>query len=276
MSRRFRGGPPPANHFKVPRSGLCAALFAFLLIALVTVSHTQTPQTASGVIRLKVKYKTGDVTKELARKRFFLIKGSLADNRSLIDTIRKTEIVSRDCYYRDQGVSAQLVKWLKENDCDSIYCRQVEESYIDGGEAVPEFKAAYGQALRELKTPEQARRWLANYLPAEIRDGYYNLKQKTIGDLIRQAELTTGGPVMSIMTDRKGTAYLTGIPPGTYTISNLIGSETAAANVLWICEREVKPGDLAVAMKRPFILSNEKDANVKCEIIERPLPICKK
>lgn len=276
MKSRFRGGLPPANHCKELRRGSCAALFACLLIALATVVHTQTPQTAHGVIRLKVKYKSGDTTKELPRKRFFLIKGSFDDNRSLIDTIRKTEQMSRDCYYRDKGASAQLIKWLKENDCESVYCRQIDDLYIAGGEAVPEFKAAYDQALRELNTPELARRWLLNYLPAEIRDGYYNVKQKAIGDLIKQAEASTGKPVMSVMTDRKGTAYLTGIEPGMYTISNLIASETESANILWICEREVKASDLAIAMKKPFTISNEPDPKVKCEIIERPMPVCVK
>lgn len=274
MNSRFRGGLPPANQRQVIRRGSCAALFAGLLIALVTVCHTQSPPGSSGVIRLKVRYKSGDLTRELPRKRFFLIKGSLQDNRSLIDTIRKTETMSRDCYYRDQGASGQLIKWLKENDCESVYCRQVDETYIKGSEAVPEFKAAYDQALQELKTPEVARRWLANYLPAEMRDGYYNSKQKAIGDLIKQAEASTGKPVMSIMTDRKGTAYLTGIEPGTYTISNLLGSETEKTSLLWICEKEVKATDLSIAMKRPFILSNEADPKVKCEIVERPLPIC--
>jgi len=37
-----------------------------------------------GVIRLKVKYKSGDATKELARKRFFLIKGSLGSKMAVI------------------------------------------------------------------------------------------------------------------------------------------------------------------------------------------------
>ena len=276
MNSRFRGGLPPANHCQELRRGLCAALFACLLLALVTICHTQTPQTVSGVIRLKVRYKSGDLTKELPRKRFFLIKGSLQDNRPLIDAIRKTETMSRECFYRDKGGSAQLVKWLKEYDCESVYCRQVDDAHINGSEAVPEFKAAYDQALQELKTPEVARRWLANYLPAEIRDGYYNSKQKAIGDLIKQAEASTGKPVMSIMTDRKGTAYLTGIEPGTYTISNLVGSETEKTSLLWICEREVKATDLAIAMKRPFVLSNETDPKVKCEIVERPLPTCSK
>lgn len=276
MNSRFRGGLPLANLCQGLRRGSCAALFACLLIALVTVCHTQSPQTINGVMRLKVRYKTGDLTKELPRKRFFLIKGSLEDNRSLIEAIRKTETVSRDCYYREQGASGQLIKWLKENDCESVYCRQVDDTYINGSEAVPEFKAAYDQALQELKTPEVARRWLANYLPAAVRDGYYNSKQRAIGELIKQAEAASGKPVMSIMTDRKGTAYLTGIEPGTYTISNLVGSETEKTSLLWICEREVKATDLSIAMKRPFVLSNETDPKVKCEIVERPLPICNK
>jgi hypothetical protein len=274
MISTLRTAQPPANRARALRRGSCAILFASLLIALVTAAHTQTPQTDRGVIRLKVKYKSADVTRELPRKRFFLIKGSLEDNKSLIDSIRKVDGMSRDCYYHDKGASVQLIKWLKENDCESVYCRQIDDAYINGSEAVPEFRAAYTQALRELKTPELARRWLPNYMPAEIRDGYYNLKQRAVGDLIKQAEAATGKPVISIMTDRKGSAYLTDIEPGRYTISNLVASETESSNILWICEREVKASDIAVAMKRPFTLSNEKDPKVKCEIIERPLPVC--
>ena len=238
------------------------------------VAHTQTPQTARGVIRLKVRYKSATGMKDLPRKRFFLIKDSLDQNRSLIQQIKQTSVASRECYYRAHGASELLIKWLDENDCESVYCREIEAKYIDSNEAVPEFKAAYDQALKELKTPEVARRWLPNYLPAELRDGYYRTKTQTIDALVKQAEKSTGKAVMSIMTDRKGTAYLTDIDPGVYTISNLIGSETDKSTILWICEREVKATDLYIAMKRPFTLSNEKDPKVKCEVIERPLPVC--
>ena len=253
--------------------------FALLLMVTVVLAQSQQPVARqTGVLRLRVKVKADESAplRGLARKRFFLIPGTIEQNRVLIDAIERQALLSRDCYYQKIGASAPLISWLRENDCESVYCRQVDDTYINGSEAVPEFKAAYGQALQELKTPEVARRWLANYLPAAMRDGYYNSKQKAIGDLIKQAEASTGKPVMSIMTDRKGTAYLTGIPPGTYTISNLVASETEGANVLWICEREVKATDLSIAMRRPFILSNEKDANPKCEVIERPLPICSK
>ncbi len=255
-------------------------LFTFSLTCLFPfyfcfVAQTQTSQAGCGVIRLKVKYKSGSATKELPRKRFFLIKGSVDQNSALIQQIKQTEVASRECFYRSHGASAALVKWLDENDCESVYCRAIEEKYISGNDAVPEFKAAYEQALKELKTPELARRWLANYLPAEIRDGYYNSKQQAIANLSKQAEASTGKPVMSIMTDRKGTAYLTDIEPGVYTISNLVGSETDKTSILWICEREVKATDLFIAMKRPFTLTNEKDPKVTCEVIEKPLPVCR-
>jgi hypothetical protein len=249
--------------------------FLFALCSLSLVAHTQTPETGRGVIRLKVKYKSGETTKELSRKRFFLIHGSLDENRALIEQIKAVPVTSRECYYRTQGASDAFANWLQQNDCESIYCREIEEKYVSGNDSVPEFKTAYEQALKELKTPELARRWLPNYLPAQLRDGYYSSKQQAIDGLIKEAENRSGKPVMSIMTDRRGTAYLTDIEPGTYTISNLAGAETEKSNILWICEREVKATDLAVAMKRPFTLSNETDPKVKCEVIEKPLPACK-
>jgi hypothetical protein len=249
-------------------------LFAFLLLPFSFFA--QTPPATRGVIRLKVKFKSGDVTKELPRKRFFLIKGTLEENKSLIERIKQTDPMSRECYYRSKGASPALIKWLNENDCDSVYCRAIEEKYLSGSDAVPEFQAAYNQGLREFKTPELARRWLTVNLPADIRDGFYNEKQRVITNLIAQAETATATKVMSVMTDRKGTAYLTDIEPGTYTISNLVGSEAEKTSILWACEKEVKAVDLAIAMRRPFTLSNETDPKVKCEIVERPLPVCEK
>jgi hypothetical protein len=254
-------------------------IFTFLLLPFyfcLPTAKTQTPPANRGVIRLKVKYKTGDLTKELPRKRFFLIRGSLADNKPLIEKIKQIDVMSRECYYRSHGASEALINWLKENDCDSIYCREIEAKYLTGSEAVPEFQAAYNQGLREFKTPELGRRWLAVNLPAEISDSFYKRKQEIIDALIKQSEDATRTKVMSVMTDHKGTAYLTDIEPGTYTITNLIGSETAKTSILWACEKEVKAVDLAVAMRRPFTLSNENDPKVKCEIVERPLPACEK
>jgi len=181
---------------------------------------------------------------------------------------------SRECYYRTRNASTALIKWLKDNDCETLYCRQIEEKYLSGPDSVPEFQKAFEQALNELKNREVAQRWLTNYLPPELRSGFYEEKQKTIQELLSGAEATTKTNVMSIMTDRKGTGYLTNIEPGTYTITNVVASETDKTSIVWICEREVKATDLGTAMKRPMILSNEKDPKVKCEVIERPLPAC--
>jgi hypothetical protein len=269
----FRDGLTPAVRQRLIRRMFVAAVLACGGLALVFSARTQTlPQ--RGVIRLKVRYKTGELTRELPRKRFFLIRGSLDDNKVLTDIIKQTKVDSRECYYRAKGLSRQLITWLELNDCESIYCRGIEENDLTGNNAVPEFQNAYHLALTELKSPDLARRWISNYLPPEIRDGYYLSKQRTVDTLLKQAETLTGKPVMSIMTDRKGTAYLTDIEPGTYTISNLIPSETEKTSILWLCEREVKAADLAIAMRRPFILSNEEDPRVKCEVIERPLPVC--
>ena len=260
------------------RFGQAIFLFSFCLLPLSFsfVAHTQAPQAAHGVVRLKVKYKSGDASKELARKRFFLIKGGLDENRPLIERIKQIMLPSRECYYRAKGGSEALVRWLKENDCESAYCREIKEKYLSGGDAVPEFQTAFEQAMLELKNRELARRWLTNYLPSEIRFGFYAEKQKAIEALVSQAEAVTKTGVISVMTDRKGTAYLTNIAPGTYTISNLVASETEKTSILWVCEREVKAGDLGTAMRRPFTMSNERDPKVKCEIVEKPLPVCEK
>jgi hypothetical protein len=261
-------------HFRVLQF-LLLAFCSGVLLGANFVAQTQAPETPKrGVIRLKVKYKSGDVTKELPRKRFFLIKGGLEENKSLVETMKQAALQSRECYYRSLGASEALIKWLKDNDCESVYCRGIEEKYATGSEAVPEFQAAYNQGLRDLKTPELARRWLTTNLSPELRAGFYNQKQEVLNALLKQAEETSKTKVMSVMTDRKGTAYLTDIEPGIYTISNLVGSETEKTSILWACEKEVKAVDLAVAMKRPFTLSNEKDPKVKCEIVERPLPVC--
>jgi len=225
-------------------------------------------------VRLKVKYKSGTATKELPRKRFFLIKGGVDENRELIGRIKQTSLPSRNCYYQSQKASPALIKWLETNDCESVYCRIIEEKDLAGADAVPEFQAAYDQAKRELKNDELARRWLANYLAPELRSGFYNEKQKAVQALMAFAEGSTKTGVVSVMTDRKGTAYFTNIEPGVYTISNLVASETEKTNILWICEREIKAVDLGTAMKRPFTLSNEKDPKVKCEFVEQPLPVC--
>src|SRR6266849_3510362 len=90
-------------------------------LAIMVGGHTQTapPSGARGVVRLRVRVKLDDSTKRpvgLSRKRFFLIKGSLDDNKSLRRSIEQRPVVSRDCYYRAIGASEALITWLKQSD----------------------------------------------------------------------------------------------------------------------------------------------------------------
>src|SRR5688572_26908675 len=121
MFLSFRGGLLPATSSRIRRAK-CYALFALSMLLLAFFGsgvQTQSPQANRGVIRLKVRYKSATGTNDLPRKRFFLVKGSLDQNKSLIEKIQQTGITSRDCYYRSKGASAPLVKWLKDNDCES-------------------------------------------------------------------------------------------------------------------------------------------------------------
>src|SRR5262245_5296992 len=98
--------------------------FALLsLVTVVLVQSQQPPARQTGVLRLRVRVKADDSAplRGLARKRFFLIPGTIEQNRALIEAIERQALVSRDCYYQKIGASAALISWLRESDCESIY-----------------------------------------------------------------------------------------------------------------------------------------------------------
>jgi len=216
--------------------------------------------------------KVGDSTKGLSRKRFFLTKGSLEQNKSVVEAIERRPVVSRDCYYRSAGASEALIKWLKDNDCESVYCRDIEPDDIEGAGAVPEFLTAVLAGEKELGNRELARKWLTVNLPEKLRDGFYRSRQRDLQSSIKQAEGISGAKVLSVMTDRNGTAYFTELEPGTYTLSNILPTEVGNTTLIWNCEVQVKQDDRA--FEKPFQISNRKDKNVKCVAIEKPLPVC--
>lgn len=247
-----------------------------VLAVLVGAQTLQRPDSAlRGVIRLRVRMKTGDAERGLQRKRFFLIKGSLVENRNLIQTIEQQSVVSRDCYYRGIGASEQLIRWLKENDCESVYCREVQENEIDSDHAVPEFQRAAVVGEKELGTRELARKWLTVNLSSDIRDGFYKNRQQQLQPLIKQAEGASKTKVQSVMTDRNGSAYFTDLEPGTYLISNIIPTEFGESMETWNCEVTLKPDELGA--EKLYVISNRKDKKdklVKCVSTEKTLPAC--
>jgi hypothetical protein len=240
------------------------AFFAVLLI--FTVALAQGP---TGVLRLRVRVKADDTAplRGLARKRFFLIPGTLEQNRPLITAIEQQPLTTRDCYYKQHGASAELIRWLKDGDCESVYCRTIENEFVTGPKAVPEFASAFAANHTEFGNDLIALQWLPNYLNPDLRDGYYKDRQRTIGTLLKQGQV-----IQSVMTDRNGTAYFTDLGPGTYVLTNLIPTELGQTLVTWNCEVQVKAGDLAT--EKPYLVSNRKDKNVKCVGVEKPRPIC--
>ncbi len=264
---------------RISRSTTCQA--CIVLLACVAVAFAQTPN-STGVIRLRVRVSTGNGSKAqgLSRKRFFLIRGSLSDNAALLQSFAERPIVSRDCYYRSIGASEALLAWLKDGDCESIYCRSVDQLEVD---KVPEFKLAMATGEKVYGSRELARQWLSTNLPENINSGFYKHQQAVLTELLAQAERQSQARVSSVMTDSNGTAYFTDIEPGLYVISNVMPAEVADSSELWLCEVKVSLGDLATATReRPYLISdpNNRDPrdkkNIKCVSLERPLPACRR
>lgn len=244
---------------------LCGLLLVFSLCVRAQTSETQ----AAGVLRLRVRTKIGGKEKGLARKRFFLIRGSREENKALMEKLMQQTVPTRECYYRQLKASEAFINWLKEGDCESVYCRPVEEKFLSGADAVPEFVAAYERGAKEYRKPELGRLWLTTNLTDELRDGFYRRKQAALKALLAEAEAASKAQPISVMTDRNGTAYFTDLAPGTYFLTNLWPTEVGGNSVLWACEVKVTPGE------KPFLISNSGDVkNVKCVGVEKPLPAC--
>ena len=238
---------------------MLSALLLSLPLATELTQSQDAPTRQTGVLRLRARVKLTDAAplRGLARKRFFLIPGSLEQNRALMEAIERQPLVTRDCYYTKNGASPALIAWLKEGDCESVYCREVEEQFVSGPKAVPEFVTAFAASEKEFGGAGTALKWLTTNVPPNLRDGFYRERRNAIDTLLKQAQLGSAAPIQSVMTDRNGTAFFTDLGPGTYVISNLVPTELGESFATWNCEVQIKPDDLAA--EKPYLISNRKD-----------------
>src|SRR5688572_2214566 len=223
------------------------ALLLALALAVESTQSQEAPARQTGVLRLRARVKLTDSAplRGLARKRFYLIHGSLEQNRRLVDEIERQPLVTRDCYYTKNGASPALLNWLKEGDCESVYCREVDEDLVSGPKAIPEFVTAFAASEKEFGSRATALKWLTTNLPPNLRDGFYRDRKSLLDALLKQAQTTSGAPVQSVMTDRNGTAFFTDLGPGTYVLSNFVPAELGQTLATWNCEVQIKPHDLA-------------------------------
>ncbi len=267
------------------------AVFTVLLTSLAAFGQNSAPsspavEAKTGSIKFTAQVKIGESNEKLGRKRFYLIRGSRQQHADLLKQIAETNVVSRDCYYADlrrrgQKISDEYVCWLKKNDCESAYCREIKTK--EEALTVPEFAAAYRQSLREYKQSTLALKWITTNLPDEIRNGYYE-QQKTVLDKLitlakragqeatktKKGSARSGDGFQSIMTDRIGNAYFLDIdivPPEnekteTYLITNLMPTVFGDTSYLWTCEIEIDPEK----PQSSFVLKNEIGKK-KCEIV---------
>ena len=248
-----------------------------LLVLPLGRGNSQNQQGTSpqaGVLRLRARVKLGDATalRGLSRKRFFLVSGSLEQNRALVEAIERQPLVTRDCYYQKNGASPALIEWLKDADCESVYCREIEHEFVSGPKAVPEFATAFAASEKEFGSPATAMKWLTTNLPSNLRDGFYRDRKGVLDALLKQAQTSSGATVQSVMTDRNGTAFFTDLTAGTYDLTNLVPVELGQTLATWNCEVQIKPDDLAT--EKPYLISNRKDKLVKCVAVEKPVPPC--
>lgn len=246
------------------------------LVPAIASAQTQIGEVqATGELQVNGATKVNGEERVLQRKRFYLIKGGLEGNKALVDKISQQPILTRECFYRNAKASEAFINWLKEVDCESVYCQPIEEKFLTGSLAVREFQEAFKRSLKEYKSPELGRLWLTTNLTDVIRDGFYRQKQDSLKTLIGEAQTIETTRDNSVMTDRTGQAFLTALAPGTYLVSNLIPIEFGGNLIVWTCEVRITSGPNALDI--PSIndtITIETRTTDKCVVFKKPLPVC--
>jgi hypothetical protein len=184
---------------------------------------------------------------KLARKRFYL--SSCPFN--LVNSVNFTTAPTLRSFYGGVGASAQLIAWLEENHCETIYCREltVNEAKCEGsdpGKCVPEFNAAYRNALSGLKRDENlALKMITNYAPlsdARLRIGFYEARTEWLKNAVLKIEsaVRTDYRIRTTVTDKDGIGFFYDLCPGSYYVSSVAPIDVDGVEIVWETAKAIK------------------------------------
>jgi|CXWL01.1.fsa_nt_gi hypothetical protein len=219
-----------------------AILFALLTVT-VPPAAAQGQQNAGSIVVKGRNVKSTDKTRiPLARKRFYLFAGGLRENQALLDRLKSTEITSRDCFYVGLQASPCFISWLKEENCESPFCRAIKREDIPG---VKEFETAYAKGLAAYRNkPDIALTWILNNLPSDLVTAYYRYQRSIITKVLAGQK-----PLQTSMTTSGAEATFPGVPvaekSSKYLISNILPVEIDGKSYVWACEIDVQANKLA-------------------------------
>ena len=247
---------------------------SFLLVALLTsIGSVCADAQGVGSLEISGRVKISGKQEKLSRKRFYLIKGGLKDNKDLITRLRAAKITSRDCFYTQMQASPQYICWLQAENCESPFCRTVTTDDIA---KVPEFQTSYNKGLTQFKgLANIARDWIITNMPPLLTSGFFRERRTLTESLLGgikplQSSMTDSVTVKAIFMDVPIVAG-EGKKTGTYLISNILPIEFGNKSYLWACEIEIGTEKRAVVN----LLIPDGNKPVKnCEVFVNDLQVC--
>jgi hypothetical protein len=224
---------------------------------------------APGVIQIIPDGSSPANKAKLARKRFYV--SSCPFN--LASSVNVTTAPTLRTFYGAAGASAQLISWLEDNHCETIYCRELTVGEakcegIDPSKCVPEFNSAYRTALSDLKgNANLAVKMITNYPPLadpKLRTGFYEARTEWLKNGVGKMESAVANNyrIRSTITDKDGIGFFYDLCPGSYYLSSVAPIDVSGVEIIWETAKPVKvegPPETKTATRVTMALPPSKD-----------------
>lgn len=206
---------------------------------------------------------------KLARKRFYLSPCPF----NLSNNINVTTAPRLRPYYEGIGASQQLIRWLEENHCQSVYCRpltidEVKCEETEASKCVPEFVASYRNALSDLKgNATLALRMITTYPPlseSKVRTGFDEVRTAWFANAVAKFEALTARnyKIRTTLTDKDGIGFFYDLCPGAYYISSVGPIDIEGVDLIWETTRPIRvegPPEMKTATRLTLAFPPNKD-----------------